>query len=160
MDMISTSTMLILLSSLLLCSYQAETPGEIHSVPAEDDIREIVLRRGGVDCMILRGDEIVLEGVVVGKFEGNQVRKGGSLIGEIRGEAFRHEGSDVWKLDRANYYPGREIRLEGTIIGDIRSDGSIYRDGSTWGAAKPYDASTSETMRIMAALYYFSTYFD
>jgi cytoskeletal protein CcmA (bactofilin family) len=115
--------------------------------------------RDGVIILYLRGNEIVKDGSVVGNFDGDQVRKDGSIVGEIRGDVYRHEGSEVWKLDKGGLYPGIEIRLEGTVVGDIRSDGTIWREGASWGAVKPYKANSAETMKIMAALYYFSDYF-
>jgi hypothetical protein len=117
------------------------------------------VRRGGSDLLYLRGDEVVLEGAVVGRFEGDKFRKGGSIVGEIRGTLYRHEGADAWSLDRGNLFPGREIRYQGAIIGDVRSDGGIWKDGSDWGSVKPYGATDPETMRVVVALFYFADFF-
>jgi hypothetical protein len=117
------------------------------------------LSKDGVIILYLRGDEIVKDGAVVGNFQGDQIRRDGSIVGEIRDTVYRHEGSEVWKLDQGNLYSGIEIRLDGSIIGDIRPDGTIWREGAAWGTAVPYEASSAETMRIMAAIYYFSDYF-
>jgi hypothetical protein len=119
----------------------------------------IGIRKDGVPHLYLRRNEIVKDGAVVGNFDGNQVRRDGSIVGEIRSDVFRHEGVEIWKLDKGNLYEGTEIRLDGSIIGDIRSDGSIYLEGSSWGTIKPYKGTPKETMRALAALYYFSDYF-
>ena len=119
----------------------------------------VEIRKDGVPFLYLRKDEIVKEGSVVGSFDGNQVRSDGSIVGEIREDVFRHEGVEIWKLDKGNLYQGTEIRLDGSIIGDIRSDGSIWLEGSSWGTLKPYGSTQQETMRVLAALYYFSDYF-
>lgn len=119
----------------------------------------VTVRKGGSELLYFRGDEIVLNGAMVGKIEGSHVRKGGAIVGEIRGTTFRHEGSDKWKLDQGNLYPGREIRWEGAVIGDIRKDGTIWWEGSSWGSVKPYGGNDAETMRIFAALWYFSDFF-
>jgi len=121
---------------------------------------QVKVRHEGADFLQLRGDEIVKDGAVVGSFDGTTVRKGGSIVGEIKGEVFRHEGSEKWKLDRGNMYSGLEIRWEGAIIGSIEKSGRITWEGSEWGNVKPYTATPEETMRIFAALYYFSTYFQ
>ncbi len=135
-------------------------PSEQKAGPMSDPYAgATAVSKDGVIVLYLRGDEIVKDGAVVGSFDGAQVRRDGSIVGEIREDVYRHEGSEVWKLDKGNLYPGTEVRLEGSIIGDIRADGTIWRDGSSWGAAKPYDAGAEETMRIMVALYYFSDYF-
>jgi hypothetical protein len=127
--------------------------------PAKPAGKKVVVRRGGSDLLVLRGDEIVLNGSVVGKFEGPRVRKEGSLVGEMRGKVFRHEGADAWKLDKGNLYAGIEIRWDGAILGDIRKDGTIWWEGSSWGSVKPYGGTEPEAMRIVAALYYWSDYF-
>jgi cytoskeletal protein CcmA (bactofilin family) len=163
-----------LVPTLILCSCRQENPADpkpatsppetVSSVQGDSTMPDpyagaTAISKDGVIILYLRGDEIVKDGSVVGNFDGDQVRKDGSIVGEIRGDLYRHEGSDVWKLDKGNLYPGIEIRLEGTITGDIRSDGTIWREGASWGTVKPYGASTRETMKILAALYYFSDYF-
>ena len=120
---------------------------------------KVVVRRGGSELLFFRGDEVVLNGSVVGKIEGKHVRKAGSIVGEMRGKTFRHEGADTWSLDKGNLYAGTEIRWQGAILGDIRKDGTIWWDGSSWGSVMPYGGSETETMRIVAALYYWSDFF-
>jgi len=118
----------------------------------------VAIRRDGSILLYLRGNEIVKDGAVVGRFEKTQVRKNGSIVGEIRGKTFRHEGTEVWKLDKGNLYSGIEVRLDGSIVGDIRADGRVWREGSAWGSVKPYQGTEEETMRVVAALYYFSDF--
>lgn len=119
----------------------------------------VKVRHDGADFLQIRGKEIVKDGAVVGSFDGTSVRKGGSIVGEIKGKVFRHEGSDRWHLDKGNLYPGIEIRWEGAIIGSIEKSGRITWEGSEWGHVKPYEGTEEETMRIFAALWYFSDYF-
>ncbi len=154
------------------CSCSPEKPVDLNSAPDSVSSNQeeaamsdpyagaIAISKDGVIFLYLRGDEIVKDGAVVGNFDGDQVRKDGSIVGQIQGDVFRHEGSEVWKLDKGNLYEGIEIRLEGSIIGDIRSDGSIWKNGSSWGKVEPYQGGGGETMRVMAALYYFSDYFQ
>ena len=156
----------------ILCSCRPEKPVDSSSSPEPLSSNQegatmsgpyagaTAISKDGVILLYLRGDEIVKDGAVVGNFDGDQVRKDGSIVGQIQGDVFRHEGSEVWKLDKGNLYEGIEIRLEGSIIGDIRSDGAIWKNGSSWGKVEPYRGSADETMRIMAALYYFSDYFQ
>ena len=120
----------------------------------------VQISKDGIVVLYLRKDEIVKDGSVVGRFDGNQVRRDGSIVGEIRGDVFRHEGVDIWKLDKGNLYKGTEVRWDGSIVGDIRPDGTVWRQGSHWGAVKPYHGTQPETMRVLAALYYFSDYFQ
>ena len=119
----------------------------------------IEISKDGVVLLYLRKDEIVKDGSVVGNFDGNQVRRDGSIVGELRGNVFRHEGVDIWNLDKGNLYQGTEVRWDGSIVGDIRSDGTLWWQGSSWGAVKPFSSTQQETMRVLAALYYFSDYF-
>jgi hypothetical protein len=120
----------------------------------------VKVRHQGADFLQLRGDEIVKDGAVVGSFDGASVRRGGSIVGEIRGTTFRHEGADAWSLDQGNLYPGTEIRYEGSIIGSIEASGRITWEGSEWGNVSPFEGKPEETMRIFAALFYFSNYFQ
>ena len=121
--------------------------------------KKVVVRRDGSELLFFRGDEIVLGGSAVGKIEGKNVRKAGSIVGEMRGKVFRHEGADTWQLDKGNLYQGTEVRWNGAILGDIRKDGTIWREGSSWGSVKPYAGTEAETMRLVAALYYWSDFF-
>jgi hypothetical protein len=121
--------------------------------------KKVVVRRDGSELLFFRGDEVVLGGAVVGKIEGKHVRKAGSIVGEMRGKTFRHEGADAWLLDNGNLYQGIEVRWNGAILGDIRKDGTIWREGSSWGSVKPYAGTEAETMRLVAALYYWSDFF-
>ena len=120
----------------------------------------VQISKDGIVVLYLRKDEIVKDGSVVGRFDGNQVRRDGSIVGEIRGDVFRHEGVDIWKLDKGNLYKGTEVRWDGAIVGEIRADGTVCRQGSQWGAVKPYHGTRQETMRVLAAVYYFSDYFQ
>ncbi|MHC4406635.1 MAG: hypothetical protein ACYTG0_43990, partial [Planctomycetota bacterium] len=118
------------------------------------------ISRDGVIILYLRKNEIVKDGAVVGGFDETHVRRNGSLVGEIRGGAFRHEGVEIWKLDKGNLYQGTEIRWDGAIVGEIRSDGTVWRQGSRWGTVTPHDGTQQAIMRVLAALYYFSDYFQ
>lgn len=120
----------------------------------------IQISKDGVVILYLRKNEIVKDGSVVGRFDGNQVRRDGSIVGESRGDVFRHEGVDRWNLDKGNLYKGTEVRWDGSIVGDIRSDGTVWWQGSRWGSVKPYEGTQQETIRVLAALYYFSDYFQ
>jgi len=133
--------------------YKRRTP------PKPETGKKVIVRRNGSELLLFRGDEIVLNGAVVGKFEGKRVRKNGSLVGELRGKTFRHEGADTWLLDKGNLYSGIEIRWDGAILGDVRKDGTIWWEGSSWGSVKPYAGTEDETMRLVAALYYWSDFF-
>ena len=90
---------------------------------------------------------------MAGSFDENQVRKDGSIVGEIRGDMFRHEGVDIWKLDKGNLHKGTEVRWDGSIVGDVRSDGTVWWQGSHWGSVKPYEGTQQETMRVLTAHY-------
>ncbi len=142
-----------LIAALAGCGDQSQAGGDPYAGAAR-------ISKDGTVILYLRQDEIVKDGSVVGTFDGNRVRRDGSLVGEIRGDLFRHEGADVWKLDKGNLYKGIEVRLDGSIIGDIRSDGTIWLQGSRWGQIKPYKGKRPETMRALAALYYFSDFFQ
>lgn len=127
--------------------------------PKKASAPKIQVRHDGADFLQIEGDRIRKDGSFVGSFDGDTVRRDGSIVGEIKGTVFRHEGADAWSLDKGNLYAGTEIRFDGSVIGAIESSGRITWEGSEWGTVKPYGGTPQETMRIFAALYYFSDYF-
>ena len=109
----------------------------------------VKLWKGGSVCGEIRSnDEVWIGGSNRGKFDSNgNIWVGGSVAGKIEGNNIRKGGSVVGKVENGNVWVG------GSVAGQIRANGDVVQGGSVVGRAPGF-----KDARKVAVIYFFGFY--